>query len=392
MWRGAQPNTHLVLIRPSGVVTRDGVGLGGAALGDDGTVAFVDWTGAGTDGDPYATFLNVLRPGQPDSRTPVAGAPGSAVVGPTGTIAYVTTSGAGTTLDPATTTVTVFRPGQDPVESHSAGRVFAVDAGPGGTVVYSTIALDDGSGGTFGAGSSTTTVLRPGQPEFSHNAPTTNRIYPLVNATGTVLVTDVLGTGAPNDPLSSILTIYRPGETPVVVAIPGPPVGKGLGADGTVTYAASTASGSTFTVLRPGQAAETFTAPGSPQENPLITADGTVVHTTRESSTMAYFTIMRAGEPAVTISTPGLLANGPVVGPDGTLYQVTDDRVLGRTNLTIVTAAGEVTGLDFAGSSPRLAIDPDGGKVVLVMTTREGGIETRTGYEIAVVTGAASSM
>uniref|UniRef100_A0A5Q5CB03 Uncharacterized protein n=1 Tax=Mycobacterium sp. (strain JLS) TaxID=164757 RepID=A0A5Q5CB03_MYCSJ len=179
--------------------------------------------------------------------------------------------------------------------------------------------------------------------------PTTNRVYPLVNATGTVLVTDVIGTGAPGDPLSTILTLCRPGEMPVVVEIPGPPVGKGLGADGTVTYAASTASGSTFTVLRPGQ-------------------------------------------PAVTISTPGLVSNGPVVGPDGTLYQVTDDRVSGRTNLTIVTAAGEVTRLDFAGSSPSLAIDPDGGKVVLVMTTREGGIETRTGYEIAVVTGAASSV
>ncbi|KUI28517.1 hypothetical protein AU196_08990 [Mycobacterium sp. IS-1742] len=389
---GAPSSTHLVLMRPSGIVTRDGVGLGGTAIGDDGTVAFVEWTGTGTDEDPFVTFLNVLRPGEQASRTPVAGAPGSAVVGPNGTVAYVATTGAGTALDPATTTVTVLRPGQDAIESHSTGTLFAVDAAADGTVVYSTVVLDDGSGGIFGPGSSTTTVLRPGQPEISHTAPTTNRIYPLVNATGTVLVTDVLGTGAPHDPVSTTLTIYRPGETPVVVVIPGPPVGKGLGADGTVTYAASTDSGSTFTVLRPGQSAETFTAPGGPWANPLITADGTVVHTSRESSTMAYFTIMRAGEPAVTVDTPGLVANGPVIGPDGTLYQVTDDRVLGRTNLTIVTTSGEVSRFDFAGSNPRLAIDPAGGKVVLVTSTRTGGIETLTGHEITVVTGGASSV
>lgn len=388
---GAPSNTHLVLIRPSGIVTRDGTGLSGASIGADGTVAFVDWTGAGTDADPFVSFLNVLRPDQPATRTPVAGAPGSAVVGPEGTIAYVTTTGAGTALDPATTTVTVLRRGQDAIESHSAGTLFAVDVAADGTVVYSTI-VPDGPGGVYGPGTSTTTVLRPGLPEFTHTAPTTNRIYPLVNATGTVLVTDVHGTGAPGDPLTSTLFIYRPGEAPVAVEIPGPPVGKGLGADGTVTHAAYTDSGAEFTVFRPGQDAETFTAPGNPWADPLITADGTVVHTTRESSTMAYFTIMRPGEPAVTIDTPGLVANGPVAGPDGTLYQVTDDRVLGRTNLTIVTTSGEVTRLDFAGSNPRLAIDPDGGRVVLVTSTRAGGIETLHGAEITVVTSGASSV
>ena len=124
----------------------------------------------------------------------------------------------------------------------------------------------------------------------------------------------------------------------------------------------------------------------------MVTADGTVVHTTRESGTMAHFTIMRPGEPAVTIATPGLLSNEPAVGPDGTLYQLTDDRVLGRTNLTIVTASGEVTRLDFAGADRRLVIDPDGGKVVLVMSTLDAGVETLTAYEIAVVTGGVSSL
>ena len=389
---GEPPSTHLVLMRPGGVVTRDGVGLGSVAIGDDGTAVFVDWTGTGAAGDPYVTFLNVLRPGQQASRTPVAGAPGSAVVGPNGTIAYATTSGAGTALDPATTYVTVFRLGQAVVQSNSAGGAFAVQVGPDGTVVYSTIVLANGSAGTYGPGSSTTTVLRPGQSEFTHTAPTAARVYPLLNATGTVVVADVLGSGAPNDLNSTTLTIYRPNATPVVQQIAGPPVSLGLGDDGSVTYAESAGSSTTFIVLRPDGTTETATAPGNPQGSSVVTADGTVVHTTRESGTMAHFTIMRPGEPAVTIATPGLLSNEPAVGPDGTLYQLTDDRVLGRTNLTIVTASGEVTRLDFAGADRRLVIDPDGGKVVLVMSTLDAGVETLTAYEIAVVTGGVSSL
>lgn len=374
---GATPATNrLVVNRPGGTTTLDFDALTIPVVGDDGTVAAVDYTGAGTGADPYVTHVNILRPGEAATRNPVDGVPGSVFVGVDGTVAYVATDPAG---GPGTT-VTVFRPDGSSVESSSPGALSGYTlVGSDGTVVYS----------TSGPGTTTTTVLRPGQTAVSSTAAGGSRQTSRVGANGTVLLTDVSG-GGPT-PLSTQYTILRPGAAPEVIDVAGPPAGTGLGDDGTVTYAIRGSDSTTYVVRRPSGAVETAEVPGGPQVDGTVAADGTVIHTTRVSSTLAYFAIMRPGEPAVVVDTPGLVSNGPVLGPDGTVYQRTDDRTLGRTNLTIVTASGEITRLDFAGDDFALFLDPAGGKAVLGMQERDAsGALTVTSYDILVVSGAAT--
>ena len=142
--------------------------------------------------------------------------------------------------------------------------------------------------------------------------------------------------------------------------------------------------GTTITVLRPGQAAQSVTVLGAPRDGD-IGDDGTVAFTTRTSSSLAYVTVFRDGQEPVTATTTGLISNPATVGPDGTVYLFATTTGGTVSLLTVVPLSGPPVTLTFPGSSFGVTVNPTGSGATLVTYTDDTVNGTRT-YTVHAIT------
>lgn len=413
-----------VIVRDSTSATQPaGSQVVNVARGSDGTVAITSRTGSGTAADPHIDTVTVLRPGeQPVSVTLPGKVIWNPVVGNDGTVAVIAPSPAGTDrFHP--TAATVLRPGEDPVTTPLGAAVSAPPKVASGTVVlsqrasgepvYSVLRANEtrvdvnpannplgdyvlGEDGTFGLSFNngpiaSWTVDRPTGQDSGGGGLAQVKSAPVVGADGTAAVVVEVGQfDGQFDPVETRVLITRSDGTSETVTFPGwVSATPAVGDDGTVAVVSSTGDPSihTLTVVRQGEPRITQSLNGDPEGAPVVGADGTVVQVMRNDAGDPHdYTVVVVrpgddepvtreldGEPgAVTIGADGTVVHHTGSGTGTTVTILRPD----GTSVSETLSAAPESVYSTVGDDGTVALVTDSGSSARVL--RPGQTETQT--------------
>lgn len=339
-----------------------------ANVGADGTIALTATNAAG------GTTIGVLRPGADAEYLELSGAPqGAVTIADDGTLIFTTAGAAGFAARAAsTTTLWVWRAGGQAQAITPVGTVVQVVTGAGGTVAYVT---STGSGAVDDPVTTTVTVLRPGSSDQVSTVVGTLVGSVVAGADGTVAFHT--HTGPSNAFVSDMtVTIMRrtgPVETMAKTSNASYRVSPAVGPDGTVASMWGN-DGMTIAVFRPGQAPIVVSYPGGISIAPTIGSDGTVAFIVGESAPTgeqySQIVVLRPGKATLTAGTIGSGWGGLTVTGDGTVVATTRvDRNL--SYITVLRADGTYLIVPAPGlvSNPA-QVGPDG--VIYLPTDVDG--------------------
>ncbi|OBF97092.1 hypothetical protein A5790_00830 [Mycobacterium sp. 852002-51152_SCH6134967] len=358
---GADPRKSIVtIVHPDGTITTTGPVDGNqvAAVGANGTVAHLTFTGSGTSADPYLMTVTVFHPDGTTTATtpPITGGSTGLRVGDDGTVAHTTFTGSGTAADPYRTTVTVIHPnGTITTKEITGSPMYGPKVNADGTI-YQGVVQSGGMIITAIHPDGTTTATAPVTGGFA----TSNGI--LAGSDGTMMAAAYTGAFPDPNRTKTTVTVFHPDGTVTTSSISGDPRwGGAVGDDGTVAHTTYTGSGTTadpyrttVTIIRSdGTVTVSPSITGTPAGSPSVGADGTVAQATNTyvdvSDWSTYETTVTVIHPDGTTSTTPMdgISSNPIVGDDGTVYIATS------------------TGWKSSGTSRVAVIHPDGTTAVV---------------------------
>jgi hypothetical protein len=318
--------TGISVVRPDGNVNTtvlQGLPIGGAGFGADGSVTQVVITGNNTSDHPYRyNFLSIRPDGAIVSSSVEFRQFADFKVGRDGTVALIGRTGSNSSDDPYLTTITVVHPDGGTASTIALGRSSSTVVGTDGTVAQSTYT---GTGSAEDPSQTTLTVIHPDGTTTSAAGGEALRTDPVVLVDGTsYMITDVDN--------NTVLTVIRPNGTTTASTAGGTYAGAAAGADGTVyetTSGFSNAGTTTVTAIHPDGSVTTSTLTGAASGNVRLRADGLAYQTVvTGSGTPAdpFGTTLIAIRPdgtTATVTLQGRAATGVSVSPNGTAYQTT---------------------------------------------------------------------